>query len=576
MLLLACCTLTLEPCHAVETVLRVTAGEPPPHGEQLTSQEKQLVHLDRGSNGLWHLKITSIHGEVIFDKSENEIPVSGHGELARLKPLLATYPGDSVANIEEKNNIILRAESIARAPDNLGASINNLWVLVAFVLIFMMQPGFAFLESGLVRITNVINVLFKNTITTCLCGICYLAVGYSLMWNTDGLVTGLHGVFSRTWLSPHAWPGGISPPLHFLFQLAFAMTAATIISGAVAGRIRLRAYLLITVVMATLIYPVSGYWAWNESGWLCKLGFHDFAGSSVVHCVGGFAALAGSLVLGPRISLFKPGASISLEKLRRDEYQAADILAFNQASNKPHNLGFATLGTFFLWMGWFGFNGGSELAMSGIHADGAGHLDRVGRIVLNTFISGCAGGVFAMISSAWWNWRTEKKIHLAALKTVPSIKKMYFKNSDVEPHMVLDLEDVLNGILGGCVAITAGCDLVTDPLDAALIGGLAGIFVFAAISILYAYRNTLKVDDPVGAIAVHAVCGMLGTVACCFWAKDNMAVQIYGMAAISLWSFCMSGLVFLALKRVGWLRVSQLDEVKGLDRTRHGKAAYKL
>ena len=229
---------------------------------------------------------------------------------------------------------------------------DNLWVAICFFLVFMMQPGFALLQAGLVRSTNTINVLFKNVCDICIGGIFYFVLGYSIMFNFDGDGAALRGSISPGWLGNVERWDGIIPGIHFCFQLVFAMTAATICSGGVAGRIKIGAYFIATIFLTTIIYPVSGSWVWSGSGWLENAGFHDFAGSSVVHSVGGFAALAGALALGPRIARFNKLDSRLWDTSRSAVRQSIRIYRYSQSVNKPHNLGFVTLGTFLLWFGW--------------------------------------------------------------------------------------------------------------------------------------------------------------------------------------------------------------------------------
>ena len=411
-----------------------------------------------------------------------------------------------------------------------------------------MQPGFAFLESGLIRSTNTINVLFKNIIDVSLGGFFFFLVGYSLMWNTEG-VSGFAGGLSFGWLLAESTPTGILPQVHFLFQFAFAMTAATICSGAVAGRIQLAGYLVVAIVLSTFIYPISGYWAWADTGWLQGEGlwgitFHDYAGSAVVHAVGGFAALAGAQTLGSRIAKFQPDDKRLTDSPKAILLSEAQYIGYSQAVNRPHNIPLATLGVFFLWIGWFGFNGGSGLAI-------AGEQGKVGQILLNTLLSACMGGVVATLSSSIVNGKSEKK---------------FFQ---------IDIESTLNGILGGLVIITAGCDLITDPRWALFLGACAGFLVVTTVIILH----HLEIDDPVGAFAVHGVCGVVGTIACSFFLPNigmQLAVQAIGLIAICSWSYFISLLLFKFLSNYDLLRVNHDDEILGLDAKYHGKPGYRI
>lgn len=302
----------------------------------------------------------------------------------------------------------------------------------------------------------------------------------------------------------------LNPQVDWLFQVAFAATAATIVSGAVAGRIKVSGYIFYTIFITALVYPISGYWKWG-GGWLDALGFHDFAGSLVVHAVGGFAGLAGAIVLGPRIGRFsKDGGSLL-----------------------PHNYILATLGVFILWIGWYGFNPGSQLAFAG-----SANTDAVMLIAVNTTLAAGAGAVAAMVI-AW------------SMSGKP------------------DLGYTLNGALGGLVGITANCDLVTN-FSAILIGVVAGGLVIVATRLL----EQLKIDDPVGAWPVHGVCGIWGGLAAGIFGGAPLGAQLIGSVAIPVWAFVMAFIVFYLLKVMNNLRVSPEEEQTGLDLSEHGSAAY--
>lgn len=519
--------------------------------------DKEHVHITQAiADPGFRLILQSADGKVTFDQTEEQLrAAAGPHAVDRLEGIVAEYSKSKAAEspVVTEGAVVAEALSLARTSNNTQSGQNNMWVLICFILIFMMQPGFAFLEAGLIRSTNVINVLFKNTIDTCISGIFFLVIGYSLMWNTSVGSTAWHGSVDLGWLSPSVFPNGIYPSVHFLFQLAFAMTAGTIISGGVAGRINLWAYIIITAAMSIFIYPISGSWAWSDTGWLKLDKFHDFAGCSVVHCVGGFAGLAGIILLGPRIARFRKDDPILLRGEGGKFLDAAELGGYNQAANKPHSVALATLGTFLLWMGWFGFNGGSTLAMHGVDSEtGLTHAEHVGQIILNTLISGCAGGFSALIASAVWTFCTE------------------------EGEIKFDLEDVLNGTLGGLVSITASCDLFDNPLYALGIGAFGGILVFATTAALQEGWSWFKLDDPVGVIAVHAVCGTYGTLVCSLSPRVEWQVQLMGVLYISTWSFLTSYAVFWVLGRLGWLRATAREEIEGLDRSYHGKSAYRI
>jgi len=306
--------------------------------------------------------------------------------------------------------------------------------------------------------------------------------------------------------------GGLNGQVDWLFQVAFAATAATIVSGAVAGRMKFGSYLVYTAVLTGFIYPISGSWQWG-SGWLLAMGFHDFAGSVVVHAVGGFAGLAGAIILGPRLGRFAANG------------KSQPILG--------HNMTFATLGVFILLIGWFGFNPGSQLAFAS-SADGFATV----MIAANTTLAAAAGGVVALVI-AWF---------------------MFGKP---------DHSMGLNGVLAGLVGITANCDCVTN-LSAIAIGGIAGVLVVLAILLL----DKLKIDDPVGAWPVHGVCGVWGCIAAGIFGGKNLGVQITGSLVICAWAFATMFVVFSVLKALGQLRVSAEDEQSGLDISEHGMHAY--
>jgi Amt family ammonium transporter len=307
----------------------------------------------------------------------------------------------------------------------------------------------------------------------------------------------------------------LHPQADFLFQAAFCATTATIVSGAVAGRLKFTAYLAYTVVITGLIYPIVGFWKWG-GGWLGAAGFHDFAGSLVVHACGGFAGLAGAIILGPRIGRFAAdGRSVPI---------------------MGHNLGSAALGVFILLIGWYGFNPGSQLAFSG-----AANVNAVCTIAVNTTLAAAAGGVVGMVLS----WAIFKKP---------------------------DLTMALNGILAGLVGITANCDCVTNG-EAIVIGAVAGVLVLLAIIAL----DKLKIDDPVGAFPVHGVCGVWGGVATgIFGEGKDLTVQLIGSASIAVFSFAALAICFLVLKTIGMLRVSKEEEIDGLDVHEHGMKCYSM
>jgi Amt family ammonium transporter len=391
--------------------------------------------------------------------------------------------------------------------DSTGYAIDNLFLFIGAVLVIFMQPGFAMVESGFNSAKNAVNILFKNVMDLCIGVLLYFMYGDAILGGFMGWGgMGIGGIGSDV------AAGSLTPQCDFLFQVAFAATAATIVSGAVAGRLKFSAYLIYSAVLTGLVYPISGFWKWG-GGWLDAMGFADFAGSLVVHAVGGFAGLAGAIVLGPRIGKFG-------------------------ADGKPkampgHNLPLAALGVFILWVGWYGFNPASQLAIVG-----EDNTNAVMLIAVNTTLAAAAGGILAMLTT----WIIHKKP---------------------------DLTMALNGILAGLVGITANCDCVTN-VEAIIIGVVAGILVTLGVKML----DALKIDDPVGAFPVHGMCGVWGGLACWIFGGHSMVAQITGSVVIPLWSFVMMFILFSILKKFNALRVSPEEEIRGLDIGEHGEEAY--
>jgi len=398
---------------------------------------------------------------------------------------------------------------------------NNVWMMICTALVFFMHMGFAFLEIGLTRKKNTINILFKNIfiITTGL--LLYGIVGFNLMY--PGFAEGALGVFGFAGFGLQApmlegaldlaYSEGYTYWTDFLFQGMFAATAATIVSGAVAERMKIFPFMIFTVLYVGFVYPILGSWKWG-GGFLQQLEtpFYDFAGSTLVHSVGGWAALVAVILLGARIGKIKDG-----------KVQAIP----------GHNIPLATAGVLILWLGWFGFNGGSVLS-----AD----PELTSLTLVTTSIAAAAGGVFAAIVST-----------------------IVFKN--------LDLTMFLNGILGGLVGITAGADQMS-PADAVLIGAIAGLLIVAAVS----FFDRLKLDDPVGAIAVHLVCGIWGTLAVGLFGAlasiDQFLSQLKGVAAYAIACVLVSFLILGILKVTLGIRVGEKEELQGLDIHEHGMSAY--
>ncbi|MBC8413958.1 MAG: ammonium transporter [Nitrospira sp.] len=402
------------------------------------------------------------------------------------------------------------------AAPTLGLTVNNLWMMVATFLVFIMHLGFASLEAGLTQSKNTVNILFKNVMVPAIGLLTYAWVGFNLMY--PGAFNGVIG-FAGFGLPFPTVAGALDLSYNanytywtdFLFQGMFAATAATIVSGAVAERIKLNSFLVFAAVFVGLVYPVVGSWKWG-GGWLDKLGFYDFAGSTLVHSVGGWGALIGAIMLGARKGKFANGRTNPIP---------------------GHSMPLATIGVFLLWLGWFGFNGGSVLS-----ADPA----LVSLTLVTTCIAAAAGIVGAMIVSS-----------------------MISKKPD--------LSMVLNGCLAGLVGITAGADQM--GLGSSFwIGLIAGAVVVVSVMMF----DKLKVDDPVGAISVHLVCGVWGTLAVgLFGAKAGMkqlGVQLLGVGAYGLATALAAVLIFGIIKATMGLRVSEEEEVEGLDLGEHGMEAY--
>ncbi len=400
------------------------------------------------------------------------------------------------------------------AIDLVQSHADYVWTLVAAALVFFMQAGFAMVETGFTRAKNAVNIMMKNLMDFSMGSLAYWAIGFGLMFgiSKSGWI-GTSGFFLSDFM-----PGGDPWVLAFwMFQVVFAATAATIVSGAMAERTKFSAYLVYSVFVSALIYPIFGSWAWgglfNGGGWLEKLGFIDFAGSTVVHSVGGWAALAGAIVLGPRIGKYGKDGSIK------------PILG--------HNLPLAALGVFILWLGWFGFNPGSTTAAN----------KDIALIFVNTNLAAATGAVLAMFTS----W-------------------MKFGKPDIGMS--------LNGALAGLVAITSPCASVS-PLSAIIIGAVAGILVVFSVI----FFDHIRVDDPVGAISVHGVNGAWGTLAAGIFnaggtSMQIIGVQLLGIGACFVWTFSTAFILFKIIDKTMGLRVSPEEEAEGLDYTEHGGNAY--
>ncbi len=403
--------------------------------------------------------------------------------------------------------------------ESLQNNLNIVWTCVAAFLVFFMQAGFAMVESGFTRAKNTVNILMKNLMDFSIGSIAFFLIGFALMFGTtngffgtDSFAMAGSDVAGKDW----DWT-------FLIFQTVFAGTAATIVSGAMAERTKFTAYLTYSVFICAFIYPVFGSWAWGSlfkgSGWLENLGFVDFAGSTVVHSVGGWLALAGAIILGPRIGKYDPEG--------------------NAKAIPGHNITIAALGVFILWFGWFGFNPGSTTFGDG----------DIGRIAVTTNLAAAAGAIMAMFTS----W-------------------MMFKKPDGSM--------ALNGALAGLVAITAGCANVS-PIGSLIIGAGAGILVVISVTVI---DSVFKIDDPVGAVSVHGVSGAFGTLMVGLLDVSNgllyggglklLGIQAIGVATGFIWAFGIGLILFVIIKKTVGLRVSEEEELRGLDIGEHGMEGY--
>jgi Amt family ammonium transporter len=394
---------------------------------------------------------------------------------------------------------------------------NNVWMMLAAGLVFIMHLGFATLESGLTRAKNTTNILFKNTFIPCAGLLTYYICGFNLMY--PGEFNGWLGFAGfglpvpDNGMTVDYASGGYTYWTDFLFQAMFAATAATIVSGAVAERIKLSSFMVFSVIFVALVYPVAGSWKWGK-GWLDALGFYDFAGSTLVHSVGGWGALVGAMLLGPRLGKYGKDGRVH--------------------PIPGSNLPMATVGVFLLWLGWFGFNGGSVLSAN---------PEATSRVLVTTSLAAAAGCMTAIIAS--WTIATKP-----------------------------DLSMALNGILAGLVGITAGAD-VTTPLTAILIGGVAGFLVVGSVL----FFDKIRIDDPVGAISVHLACGIWGTLAVGIFSTNpdhSFVSQLIGVGAYGIFTVLSATVIFLLVKVTMGLRVSEEEEIEGLDFGEHGMHAYDL
>jgi len=453
-------------------------------------------------------------------------------------------PGLSGTGFADDAPAVAQASELANLSEAVSANkiaLDTVWVLVTAFLVFWMNAGFALVESGLCQAKNTVNILAKNFVVFAIASIAFLVIGWGLMFGDGNSLIGTDGLFfllgaDNSPATGDAYKGVYSAmnwtgvPLYakFFFQLVFAGTAATIVSGAVAERIKFLSFIVFSVIIVGFIYPVGGHWIWG-GGWLAKAGMFDFAGSTVVHSIGGWAALAGVMVLGPRLGKFTKDGRVS--------------------PIPGHNMSTATLGALILWLGWFGFNPGSTMA-----ADAGA----IARIALTTNTAAAAATLTATLT-AWIMLRKP------------------------------DLSMILNGTLAGLVAITASCAFVS-VVSSLIIGLIAGVLVVLAVIMF----DKLKLDDPVGALSVHLVNGVFGTLALGFFAEDRFAPgitgdgllfgggtklvvsQIMGIVGIGVFTFVVSIVAWYVIKAIFGLRVSKEEEMEGLDIGEHGVEAYHI
>ena len=397
-------------------------------------------------------------------------------------------------------------------------AIDTVWVALCAALIFFMEAGFALLEAGFVRSKNAMSIIAKVIIDITFGGIAFFIVGFGIAYgSSNGWFAIDFGIMNKDLGIGLT----VSNNLFWFIQLGFAIAAISIVSGALAERMKLFSYAILVIFFCALVYPIVANWVWNPNGWLAIRGFNDFAGSAAVHAMGGFAALAAAIVLGPRIGKYsKDGKSNTIP---------------------GHNLPLASVGAFILWFGWFGFNPGSSLGA-------VGNWELIGSVVVNTFLASASGGIATMIYT-------------------------YFTYSKI------DITMVINGVLAGLVSITAGCNVV-GPTSAIIIGAIAGVLVDVAV----VFFDKIKVDDPVGAIAVHGVNGLFGTMAVGFFAIEGglfygggislLVTQILGVITIALFSFTVTFIIMKFLKLTIGVRISSDDEEAGIDASSFGVQSY--
>ncbi len=409
-------------------------------------------------------------------------------------------------------------EELSKIASEHTFAINTVWVALCAALIFFMEAGFALLEAGFVRSKNAMSIIAKVIIDITFGGLAFFIVGFGIAYGSSNGWFAFDIGINQSDLGLDLT---VSNNLFWFIQLGFAIAAISIVSGALAERMKLWSYAILVILFCALLYPLVANWVWNPNGWLAAKGFNDFAGSAAVHAMGGFSALAAAIVLGPRLGKYSRDGKVN--------------------TIPGHNLPLAAIGGFVLWFGWFGFNPGSTLGA-------VGNWELIGSVVLNTFLASAAGGASTMIYT-------------------------YFA------HGKIDITMVINGILAGLVAITAGCNVV-GPVSAIIIGLFAGILVDLAVI----YIDKLKVDDPVGAIAVHGINGLFGTIAVGLFASEGglffgggvsfLTTQVVGVLAIATFSFTFTFIIMIIMEKVVGVRISREEEIAGIDSVSFGVESY--
>ncbi len=400
----------------------------------------------------------------------------------------------------------------------LTHAIDSVWVALCAALIFQMEGGFALLEAGFIRTKNAISIIAKVMIDIMFGGLAFYAIGFGIAYGKS------NGWWAFGMGIPDTDLGlglTVSNSLFWFIQMGFAVAAISIVSGAIAERMKVWSYAIFVIIFSAVMYPLAANWVWNPNGWLATMGFNDYAGSAAVHAMGGFAALAGAIVLKPRLGKYNTDGSIN--------------------TITGHNLPLAAVGAFILWFGWFGFNPGSTLGA-------VGKWELIGKVATNTFLASAAGGVSTMLYTFWW-------------------------------YKKVDITMVINGVLAGLVAITAGCNVV-GPNAAIIIGLIAGILVDIAVVLI----DKRKIDDPVGAIAVHGINGTFGTLAVGLFATETglfftgdfhqLGVQALGVFVIASFSFGLTYLIFKLMDKFIGIRITSQEEQAGIDAVEYGVEAY--